>query len=100
MGWGRAILALHAQLFEIFGFDVYNLAILLHHKVAVLLDGALDESALCQAHTAIYLLLQLCQIQFAHSSIILLYDSGSKISLMRVPCPQAICFTPSVPLLS
>ena len=54
------LLALHAQLFEFFGFDVHNLAILFHNKIAVLFDGTLNESALCNAHTVINLLLQLC----------------------------------------
>ncbi len=93
-------LALCAEPFELFGFDVHNLSIFLHNEVAILSDGSLDESLLCESHATIYLLLQESQFHFAHNSIIFWYDSGSKISIVVPFCPQATFFTPPVPLLS
>lgn len=93
-------LALHNQLLKFFGFDAHNLTLVFNHEVAILFDCALDESALCQAHTVVYLLLQLLKFYITHSSIIFWYDSGSRTSFTSEPVPQAMRLTSLVPLLS
>lgn len=96
--WG--LLNLHSQLFELFGFDAHNFALVFHYEVTILFYCALNQSALCQTHTVVYLLLKLLKFYLTHSSIIFLYDSGSRTSFTSEPVPQAMRFTSFVPLLS